>query len=112
MLRRRNGDVVVKSALELTELDAAEDRDPREESQGAHEGNAGRRHAERCVVHRVLRRGAPDPSLFSSSIPLGDMRRGRSGRVAESYHLYRVTVRTDLPAALRAEIVSLPSARR
>jgi hypothetical protein len=43
---------------------------------------------------------------------LGDMERGRAGRLAESYHLYRVTVRADLPTALRAEIVRLPSARR
>ena len=64
------------------------------------------------LLRSARRRDLPDPALFSSSLLLGDMHRTRSGRVAESYHLYRVTVRADLPPALRAEIVSLPPARR
>jgi hypothetical protein len=53
-------------------------------------------------------REAPDPRLFSSSVSIGEVQRGRAGRVAETYRLYRVTVRADLPAMMCDQVVRLP----
>lgn len=64
------------------------------------------------LLRTARRREAPDPQLFSRSVLIGELSRGRGGRIAETYRLYRVTVRPDLPDTLRAEIVRLPSARR
>ena len=64
------------------------------------------------LLRPARRREPPDPRLFSNSIPLGELQRGRPGHVAESYRLYRVTLRPDLPETLRMEIVRLPTARR
>ena len=65
------------------------------------------------LLLRSLRRpGAPDKSLFSNAVCLGEVRRGRGARVAESYRVYRVTVRAGLPDAQRAQLVRLPSPRR
>lgn len=64
------------------------------------------------LLRSARRRDPPDRRLFSDSVPLGELRRSRAGHVAETYCLYRITVRADLPDALRAEIVRLPSARR
>ena len=58
------------------------------------------------------RKGAPDPTLFSGTHLLGTLERRRGHEVAESYHLYRITVRSDLPAKLRGEIVRLPTPTR
>lgn len=64
------------------------------------------------LLRTTRRRDPPDRRLFSHCVPLGELQRGRQGRVAERYRLYRVTVRADLPDALRAQIVRLPSAGR
>ena len=64
------------------------------------------------LLRTARRRGTPDPGLFSRVTLLGELLRVRGGHVAESYHLYRVTVRPDLPAALGREIARLPSPRR
>ncbi len=60
------------------------------------------------LVRTARRKELPDPHLFSSSVPIGDVQRGRAGRVAETYRLYRVTVRADLSAMMRDQIVRLP----
>lgn len=64
------------------------------------------------LLRTARRKEAPDPQLFSRSVLIGELSRGRGDRIAETYRLYRVTVRPDLPDLLRAEIVRLPSARR
>ena len=63
---------------------------------------------EGVLVRSERRHDAPDPRPWSSLIPAGELVRARDGRVAERYRLYRVTLRPDLPAPLRAEIVRLP----
>lgn len=64
------------------------------------------------LLRTARRRDPPDRRLFSASVPIGELRRGRPGHVAETYRLYRVTVRADLPEILRAEFVRLPSPGR
>ncbi len=64
------------------------------------------------LLRSLRRRGVPDERLFSEAVPVGELCRGRGGRVAERYRVYRVTVRTGLPQALRAQLVQLPSPRR
>ncbi len=64
------------------------------------------------LLRTARRRDPPDRRLFSDSVPIGELRRGRSGHVAETYRLYRVTVRADLPETLRDEFVRLPSPGR
>ncbi len=64
------------------------------------------------LLQSLRRRDAPDKQLFSHAVFVGELRRGRGGRIAESYRVYRVTVRAGLPEALRAQFVRLPSAHR
>ena len=64
------------------------------------------------LLRSARRHDPPDPHLFSHAVLLGALPRGRAGEVAETYHLYRVTIRSDLPMALRREIVRLPSPHR
>ena len=63
------------------------------------------------LLRTARRKDAPDGKLFSAITLLGEVPRGRAGRIAETYRLYRVTVRADLPDALRDQIVRLPSGR-
>ena len=58
------------------------------------------------------RRGGPEAALFSDVVLLERLRRGRGREVAETYDLYRVTVRRNLSPGARAEFVRLPSPRR
>ena len=64
------------------------------------------------LLRSLRRRGCPDKQLFSDAVLIAEVHRGRGGRIAESYHVYRVTVRAGLPEALRAQLVRLPAPRR
>ncbi len=58
------------------------------------------------------RQGGPSSALFSEATPLDWLRRGRGHEIAETYRLYRVTVRRNLAYGARAEFVRLPSPTR
>ena len=64
------------------------------------------------LLRSLRRRDEPDKRLFSDVVPIAELHRGRGGRIAESYRVWRVTVRAALPEALRAQLVRLPSPRR
>ncbi len=64
------------------------------------------------LLRSARRRDMPSPELFRAVRLLGELRRVRKGRVAETYRLYRVTVRSGLGPDQAAEIVRLPSPRR
>ena len=61
------------------------------------------------LLRLARRKDPPDAKLFSASTLLGELRRGRGEHVAETYRLYRVTIRAGLPDALATEIVRLPA---
>lgn len=52
------------------------------------------------LVVSVRRREGPDPALWQSVEAAGTATRGRGGVVAETYRLYRVTLRPGAPAAV------------
>ena len=60
------------------------------------------------LVRSTKRKDAPDPLLFSDVGRLATLDRGRPGRLAERYTLYRVTLRPGLPAGLGTELALLP----
>ena len=64
------------------------------------------------LLRSARRKGGPDPSLFSATQLLGTIERRRGNVLAERYNIYRVTIRTGLPAELRDEIVRLPTPTR
>ncbi len=64
------------------------------------------------LLRSLRRHDLPDKRLFSNVVPVAELQRGRGGRIAESYRVYRVTVRAGLPEALRAQLVRLPAPQR
>ena len=49
------------------------------------------------LVRSARRADPPDPAIWSDAVPAGTIMRARADVVAETFHLYRVTVRPDAP---------------